>query len=570
MDEEGGFARTVGGLGMPWYPVRAFGDFSLKMQWRDSSVAGAGNSGVFVRFPDPRIPLADRPTTGPGDWDGQYCGRIGSAATQPAWVAIYCGQEIQINDHQGDTQKTGSIYNFEPVEDPDHMGQPKGTWVDYEIRVEGQQYTILRNGQVLNEFDNSIPQDSSRGGDPPTHARQFSSGYIGLQNHGGPDVIDFRNVSVLPLDDGTVEGPIVIDGAGATVEFRSTDAAGNVEETQEITVGDAGEADLQTRVAPRRETVKLGKKAKFDFTVRNRGDVAAQDVELCVKAPKSKVRILGNDCRETPTLGKGQLGRRCVPAEAEALRGGRPDPAAVRRHGGQRRAGERDGDAEGQEEEEGASLSGIGFDDHAISRRNFLHGVGGAALICSLEGPSRLLSRAGSTSAGKRAQARKRLAPFEQDLPIPPVAEPVSTAGGVDAYEITMRPGSMQILEGEPTEVLGYDGIFPGPTIRARRGRPVTVLQRNQLANGEDAVVHLHGGINAPEFDGHPDDRDPAGRRVHLPVRKPAARGDPLVPRAWPRLHRAAASTRAGPACTSSRTTTTRSSTCPRASTTCR
>ena len=151
-------------------------------------------------------------------------------------------------------------------------------------------------------------------------------------------------------------------------------------------------------------------------------------------------------------------------------------------------------------------MNGIGFDDHAISRRNFLHGVGGAALICSLEGPSRLLSREGSTSASKRAQARKRLAPFARDLPIPTVAEPVSTAGGVDAYEITMRPGSMQILEGEPTEVLGYDGIFPGPTIRARRGRPVTVLQRNQLANGEDAVVHLHGGINAPEFDGHPDD----------------------------------------------------------------
>ena len=129
---------------------------------------------MFVRFPDPRIPLADRPTTGPGDWDGQYCGRTGSAATQPAWVAIYCGQEIQINDYQGDTQKTGSIYNFVPVEDPDHMpASRRATWVDYEIRVEGQQYTVIRNGQVLNEFDNSIPLDSIRGGDPPTDARQF-------------------------------------------------------------------------------------------------------------------------------------------------------------------------------------------------------------------------------------------------------------------------------------------------------------------------------------------------------------------------------------------------------------
>ena len=98
----------------------------------------------------------------------------------------------------------------------------------------------------------------------------------------------------------------MIDADGATIEFRSTDAAGNVEETQEITVGDVGEPELGTRVAPRRETVKAGKTAKFEFTVRNRGDVAAQDVELCVNGPKGKVRILGNDCRETPTLGKGQ------------------------------------------------------------------------------------------------------------------------------------------------------------------------------------------------------------------------------------------------------------------------
>ena len=128
---------------------------------------------MFVRFPDPRIPLADRPTTGPGDWDGQYCGRTGSAATQPAWVAIYCGQEIQINDYQGDTQKTGSIYNFGRSRTRTTCRPPQGEWVDYEIRVEGQQYTVIRNGQVLNEFDNSIPLDSSRGGDPPTQARQF-------------------------------------------------------------------------------------------------------------------------------------------------------------------------------------------------------------------------------------------------------------------------------------------------------------------------------------------------------------------------------------------------------------
>ena len=87
----------------------------------------------------------------------------------------------------------------------------------------------------------------------------------------------------------------------ASVERNST-----VAPAPSITIGEPSEAELRTRVAPRRETVKPGQKAKFEFTVRNRGDAAAQDVELCVKGPKSKVRILGNDCRETPTLGKGQ------------------------------------------------------------------------------------------------------------------------------------------------------------------------------------------------------------------------------------------------------------------------
>jgi PKD repeat protein/glucose/arabinose dehydrogenase/type 1 glutamine amidotransferase len=297
-DGSSGFARTEGGLGMPWYPVKEYGDFSLKLEWRDSSTGTAGNSGVFVRFPDPRIPLANRPTTGPGDWDGQYCGRTGSAAGDPAWVAIYCGQEIQINDYQSDTQKTGSIYNFAPVVDPDHMPDPRGEWVDYEVRVEGQQYTILRNGTVLNEFDNSIPLESSRGGDPPTDARQFDRGYIGLQNHGGADVIDFRNVRILPLDEGAVEGPILIED-GQRLEFRSTDAAGNVEAIK----GLGGEADLRTRVKPKRKKVKVGSKATFKFTATNRGNAAAEDVELCIRAPKKQVKVPGADCREFARLG---------------------------------------------------------------------------------------------------------------------------------------------------------------------------------------------------------------------------------------------------------------------------
>jgi PKD repeat protein/glucose/arabinose dehydrogenase/type 1 glutamine amidotransferase len=188
-----GSLRTAGGLGMLWYTQKEFGDFSLKLQFRDVAPAGArANSGVFARFPDPRIPLADRPAGS--------CGTIGSARTSQAWVAINCGHEIQLYDGDtGEPQKTGSIYNFDSLTLPQAGITPKNQWNDYEVRVVGQHYTIVRNGVVLNEFDNTPGKTSSRAGDPPTDLRQFSSGFVGLQNHSDTDLMEFRNIRVRTL-----------------------------------------------------------------------------------------------------------------------------------------------------------------------------------------------------------------------------------------------------------------------------------------------------------------------------------------------------------------------------------
>jgi hypothetical protein len=181
-----------GGLGMLWYEAKEYGDFSLKLQFRDERTdAGYSNSGVFVRFPDLRnVPLEQRPA----------CGQVGAARTSQAWVAIYCGQEVQIYDGPtGEPQKTGSIYNFDPLNLAQAMPTPKGVWNDYEIRVVDQHYTIIRNGVVINEFDNTPGKASSRAGDPPTDQRQFAAGYIGLQNHSTNDKIAFRKVRVKEL-----------------------------------------------------------------------------------------------------------------------------------------------------------------------------------------------------------------------------------------------------------------------------------------------------------------------------------------------------------------------------------
>ncbi|MBQ0903903.1 ThuA domain-containing protein [Micromonospora sp. U21] len=187
-----GSLRSSGGLGMLWH-TKELADFSLKVQFRDIAPGtGRANSGVFTRFPDPRIPLEQRP---PGS-----CGTVGSARTSPAWVAIYCGHEIQIYDGEtGEPQKTGSVYNFDPVPLAQAGVTPKDQWNDYEIRVVGQHYTMIRNGVVINEFDNTPGKQSSRAGDPPTDLRQFLSGFIGLQNHGDNDLIEFRNIRVREL-----------------------------------------------------------------------------------------------------------------------------------------------------------------------------------------------------------------------------------------------------------------------------------------------------------------------------------------------------------------------------------
>jgi Domain of Unknown Function (DUF1080) len=176
--QDDGSIRSVGGLGMLWYPVEEYGDFVLKLQFREARTDGGhSNSGVFVRFPDPRIPLEERP-------EGS-CGTFGPARTSAAWVAIYCGHEIQIYDGPtGEPQKTGSIYNFDPI----GLTNPSPL-----------HYTIIRNGVVINEFENAPGQLSSRPSDPSTSLRQFDSGYIGLQNHGSRDMIEFRNVRVREL-----------------------------------------------------------------------------------------------------------------------------------------------------------------------------------------------------------------------------------------------------------------------------------------------------------------------------------------------------------------------------------
>jgi hypothetical protein len=183
------------GLGVLWYAARPYGDFSLRLQFRDDTPQAdhRANSGVQVRFPAPKAPVPGCPTT-----------FNGNEQHNDAWIAVNCGHEIQINDSPdgggNDPRKTGSIYGFADLDAAKAKTTAAGIWNDLEIRVIGQHYTVIRNGAVINEYEN-VPGVGFPGRplDPGSSSRGLV-GYIGLQSHGGPfDVVSFRNVRIRDL-----------------------------------------------------------------------------------------------------------------------------------------------------------------------------------------------------------------------------------------------------------------------------------------------------------------------------------------------------------------------------------
>ena len=138
-----------------------------------------------------------------------------------------------------------------------------------------------------------------------------------------------------------------------------------------------------------------------------------------------------------------------------------------------------------------------------LSRRGFLGVAGVSALGLASIGSLVLPGAAGQTAELMRSRARLP-EPFTVPLPVPPVARPVRTDADADHYVITQREASVEILPGLRTPILGYDGIFPGPTIVSRSGRRTVVTHRNELR--VPTSTHLHGGHTPADSDGHPDD----------------------------------------------------------------
>jgi spore coat protein A len=128
------------------------------------------------------------------------------------------------------------------------------------------------------------------------------------------------------------------------------------------------------------------------------------------------------------------------------------------------------------------------------------------------------------------------LTPFVDALPVPPVLQPV-LRGKTRFHTLTMRAGLAKLHRDLPAAVVwGFNGMFPGPTIKAVKGQPVVVRQINQLPehNGRETghdeaemrpAVHLHGAHVHPLDDGHPRESIPpfGFRDYRYPNRQRAA-----------------------------------------------
>lgn len=164
-------------MGVLWCTEPTPPDFVLKLEWM--RFTHDANSGVYVRFPDPE--------------SKNY--------NNAAYVADDFGFEVQIDElgqpDGKDIHKTGAIYRKDGREDNETLtlkpARPPGQWNEYEIRVQGQQYTVSLNGDQVCVFNNPYPERGLPSSDG-------TPSYIGLQVYPNANYrVAYRNIRMKAL-----------------------------------------------------------------------------------------------------------------------------------------------------------------------------------------------------------------------------------------------------------------------------------------------------------------------------------------------------------------------------------
>ncbi|WP_394846148.1 multicopper oxidase domain-containing protein [Pendulispora brunnea] len=123
--------------------------------------------------------------------------------------------------------------------------------------------------------------------------------------------------------------------------------------------------------------------------------------------------------------------------------------------------------------------------------------IGASLLVASFasgcSGASSKPDEPGTESSARMSFAVTAEGPFINPLRIPPTST---------THHLTIQAGTAQMKPGNPTPIVGFDGIFPGPTLVAEKGKTMSVTQTN--AWSENVTIHNHGHKVAAESDGHP------------------------------------------------------------------
>jgi hypothetical protein len=195
-------AQPMGDIGLLFYAAQQFENFVLRLDFLMAHPAGPGNdnSGVFVRFRDPRQPVPDKNNPAVTYLYGNQ-----------AYVAVDTGYEIQIDDEArgnagiGESDgffynRTGAIYKITQAGNAPGQqtyAQPPRlapeTWHTYEIEVNGNTYVVRLDGVETTRFTRH-PTETFRGNPPSVDP---VSGFIGLQTHTG--TVAFANVRLRTL-----------------------------------------------------------------------------------------------------------------------------------------------------------------------------------------------------------------------------------------------------------------------------------------------------------------------------------------------------------------------------------
>lgn len=169
---EDGAIRTTGEPFGYLYTEDEYESFELLVEWRWPEDVEPTNSGVLLRIADDPISFLTTCV------EAQLAhGSVGDIwAFYGASVEGAEDRFVEVEDHDA----LGDFFGVRQITDAEHT---PGEWNTYEITLDGEDLTLVLNGELVNEAT----------------GLDVLAGPIGLQSEGGP--IEFRKVELTPIEE---------------------------------------------------------------------------------------------------------------------------------------------------------------------------------------------------------------------------------------------------------------------------------------------------------------------------------------------------------------------------------